>query len=136
MANNLDIGIDKSVLDLITKGTALTVTTPVMLKLMTANGTNTTNGTEVTGSAGYTTGGLTTAAAWAAAANVSGQGSVTTTTALTWTNMPSCTVVGVELWDSAGTPKRLAFGALTTPQVVASGNTFTISTGQLTITLA
>jgi hypothetical protein len=49
--------------------------------------------------------------------------------------MPSCTVVGVEIYDSAGTPKRLAYGTLTVSKTVGSGDTFQIAAGDLDLSL-
>jgi hypothetical protein len=86
-------------------GTAYTApTTPIKCRLMTANGSGTAAGTEVTGGS-YVSQTATFAAASA--------GSKSTNANLTYTSMPAVTVVGVELWDSAGTPIRRWWGALT-----------------------
>nr|WP_204078920.1 hypothetical protein [Planotetraspora phitsanulokensis] len=42
-------------------------------------------------------------------------GTTSNTNALAWTNMPSCTVVGLEIWNSTGTV-RLWYGPLTPPR--------------------
>lgn len=55
---------------------------------------------------------------------------------LSWTGMPAATVVGVEIWDSAGTPVRLWYGALGTSRTVAAGDELKINAGQLAIALS
>jgi len=50
--------------------------------------------------------------------------------------MPATTVVGVEIWDSAGTPVRLWYGALGTSRTVAAGDELKIVAGQLAISLS
>jgi hypothetical protein len=85
-------------------------TSPLHLRLMTANGTSTAAGTELSAT-GYTAGGSTmgTPSFGASSAGVSSSSNAVSWTAgASWT-----TVTGVEVWDTAGTPKRLLFGALT-----------------------
>src|SRR3954454_16247890 len=71
-------------------------TTPINVRLMSANGSNTSAGTEVANAGGSTYAAqrpdtnLGTAAA----------GSITTTGALTFSNMPAITTTGIEVWDS------------------------------------
>jgi hypothetical protein len=109
-------------------GTAYTApTTPIKCRLMTANGTGTSAGTEVSGGS-YTSQTATFSAASA--------GSKTTSANLTYTSMPATTVVGVELWDSAGTPIRRWWGALSANKTTNSGDTFSIVSGSLTGTLS
>lgn len=52
--------------------------------------------------------------------------------ALTYTNMPATTVAFAEVWDSAGTPRRQYFGALTASKTTNAGDTLTIPSGSLT----
>jgi hypothetical protein len=109
-------------------GTAYTApTTPIKCRLMTANGSATAAGTEATGGS-YTSQTATFSAASA--------GSKTTSATLTYTSMPAITVVGVELWDSAGTAIRRWWGALTASKTTNSGDTFSIAAGSLTGTLS
>lgn len=98
-------------------------TAPLMCRAMTANGNDATGGTEVTGGS-YAPQTIT----------ISGAGTSTNsnTANLEFAGMPACTVVGVEIWDSATTPIRLWWGALAGNQVVNVGNTFRILAGQLT----
>ena len=131
MADNLTDAAENLALNfLFNTQTATRPTTPLKLKLMTANGTDASAGTELGTSGGYTAGGAT--VTFGAAAS----GQVATTADVSWTNMPAATIVGVEVWDTAGTPVRLAYGALASSKTTNSGDTFTISTGNLTITLA
>lgn len=86
-------------------GTPTRPTTPIKCRLMTALGTDAVGGTEVTGGT-YTPQSVTFAAAALG-------GDTSNLLDLLFTLMPAVTVVGLELWDSAGTPKRLWFGPLT-----------------------
>lgn len=67
---------------------------------------------------------------------VAATGSATNNVTLNFTNMPATTVLGVELWDSSGTPARKWFGALQGPKATSLGDTFQISSGALTAALA
>jgi len=108
-----------------------TITGPIHMRLFTANGTDAATGTELATSGGYTAGGS--ALSFAAAAT----GSVATNAAVSWTNMPSTTLTGMEEWDTSATPLRLFWAPWTAGSiVVASGNTFTVASGSLTNSLA
>lgn len=110
-------------------------TTPMKVRLMTANGDATTAGTEqstASGSgsgSGYTAGGLSVTFASAAA------GAASPTAVVRWDNMPATTIVGVEIWDSAGTPKRFQYAALTASKTLASGDSFELPVASFTETL-
>jgi hypothetical protein len=97
---------------------------------MTANGSDSANGTELGTSGGYTALGATITFGSAAAS-----GSISNTVAVTWTNMPATTVVGLEIWDSTGTPVRIWWGALAASKTVASGDTFEFAISAVTCTL-
>jgi hypothetical protein len=133
MADNLPDAIENLVLEwLFSARTATRPTnTTLKLRLMTANGNDASAGTELGTSGGYTAGGATVVFGTAASA-----GSISTTADVSWTNMPVATIVGVEIWDTAGTPLRLAYGPLSANKTTNSGDTFTVTTGNLTITLA
>lgn len=107
-------------------------TAPIKVALMTANGSATAAGTEVVpGGNSYARQTIT--------FNAASAGSITSGGAngtQTWTNMPATTVVGVEEWDSAGTPTRRWFGALTASKATNAGDTFTIAAGSYTKTLS
>jgi hypothetical protein len=105
------------------------VTTPVKVALVTTTGTATAAGTEVTGGAGpYARQTITFAAA--------SSGSIASNLALNYTGMPACTVTGVDEWDSAGTPIRRWFGALSASKTVNAGDTFSIASASYTKTLS
>lgn len=103
---------------------------PIQGRLMTANGTATTNGTEVVNSGGSTYAAQDVGAAITSVAALP----VTTSAPVTWTNLPAATIVGLELWDSAATPKRKWFGALSASKTVSLGDSLSIAAGALTIT--
>jgi hypothetical protein len=129
--SNLDQTFSNSLLDA-SCGTAFTApTTPVHCRLMTANGTNTSNGTELATSGGYTSGTGAPTVTFAAAS----AGSKASNAAVTVTNMPATTINGVELWSSDATPKRLWWGPLTAAKTTNSGDTFTIASGSLTLAM-
>jgi hypothetical protein len=112
-------------------------TAPIRCRLMTANGSGTANGTEVANGGGYTGGASAGSITFGSSAIVSTNAQSASTTAYTVTNYPrSEVVVGVELWDSAGTPVRKHWGALTASKSMASGDTFSISIGALTVAIA
>ena len=106
--------------------TFVATTTPLKCRLMTAIGSGTAAGTELTTGGSYTAGtGLSPATMASASAE-----SAASSAALTQTNMPAATITAIELWDS--TPLRKWFGALTVNKTTNSGDTFTIASGSLT----
>lgn len=127
--SSLDQTFSNKLLDASVGGSFTAPTTPITCRLMTANGTNTSNGTELATSGGYTSGTGAPQVTFAAAS----AGSKASNVAVTVTNMPATTVNGIELWDSAGTPVRLWWGALTAAKTTNAGDTFTIASGSLTL---
>lgn len=115
-------------------GTAFTMTPPLKLRLMTATGTNTSNGTEATAvnCPGYTAGGSSLGASGFAAPS---GGSQTNNNAVSWSATGSwATITGIEIWDTAATPLRWLQGALTSNITgVANGDTISFAVGSLTI---
>lgn len=115
-------------------GSAFTVTPPHKLRLMTATGTNTSNGTEATGGncPGYTAGG---SSLGASAFGAPSAGQQTNNNAVSWTASGSwATITGIEIWDSAGTPLRWLQGALTSNITgVANGDTVQFAVASVTI---
>lgn len=126
MANNLTDTAENLILDHINGTTAWTPTGPLKLRLMTANGTDSTAGTEVTGGS-YASQTITFAA--------SSAGAATNSNALSYTSMPSCTVVGFEVWDSNATPKRLWWIPATTSKVVNAGDTYSVAIGAISLSV-
>ncbi len=117
--------------------TWVATTTPIRCRLMTANGSATGGvGTELATSGGYTAGTTAPAITYTTAASTTAGGATIANTSQ-WqvTNMPAATIVGVELWDSNATARRLAWGALTATKTTNSGDTFTITAGALTVAL-
>jgi hypothetical protein len=112
-------------------GTTVTITGPIKMRLMTANGSDTAAGTEQGTSGGYTAGGASVSMGTAASGSVASNGAVS------WTSMPTCTLTGMEQWTSDGTPKRTFWAPWSGGNIsVASGNTFTVASGSLTDSLA
>jgi hypothetical protein len=114
-------------LDWLTMNSTTAPTTGLSCRLMTANGSDSAAGTEVVGGS-Y--------AAQDVAFGAASSGATSNSGALTYTAMPACTVVGVEIWDKHGTPVRWWWGALTASKAVGAGDTFTIAAGDLDLTMA
>jgi hypothetical protein len=127
--SNLDQTFSNKLLDASVGGSFTPPTTPITCRLMTATGTNTSNGTELATSGGYTSGTGAPQVTFAAAS----AGSKASNIAVTVTNMPATTINAVELWDSEGSPVRLWWGPLTAAKTTNSGDTFTIASGSLTL---
>lgn len=106
-------------------------TAPIKCRLYTVVGTASAAGTEVSGGSYASQ-----TVAFAASTNADPPVASSTTSPLSFTSMPACTVVAVELWDSAGTPKRLWWGLLAASKVLNAGDTFQIAAGSLTCSLA
>lgn len=102
-------------------------TTPLKVALVTANGSDSAAGTEVTGGS-YARQSLSVAAAVSGATSNSAD--------VVFTGMPAATVVGVEVWDSAGSPVRLWYGALTSSRTVAAGDEVRLTAGSLALSIA
>ncbi len=101
-------------------------TTPMMMRLMSANGSASINGTQVTGGS-YAAQNVT------SALGTEANGSVTNTGTVSYTGMPATTTNGVEIWDSNGTPRRSLWGALTTPKTTGAGDVLSFAASSLTI---
>ena len=127
MADNLPNVIENQLLDALVGADTFSVTTPIKLALVTANGDDASAGTEVTGGS-YARQTITFTAADA--------GEIENASAISFTAMPAVTVVGIEFYDSAGSPKRLAYGALTSSRAVTAGDTVQFASGAITLSLA
>ncbi len=125
--DNLSNTAENRALDWLMGNAATAPTTPLRVALVTANGSDTAAGTEVTGGS-YARKTLTTAAAV--------NGATSNSADLVWTGMPAATVVGVEVWDSAGTPVRLWYGPLAASRTVLAGDELRIPAGSLTFSLS
>jgi hypothetical protein len=127
VADNLTNTAENRALDWINGLASTAPTTPLKVGLVTAIGSDTAAGTEVTGG-GYARQSLSVAAAV--------NGATSNSADLVWSNMPAVTVVGVEIWDSAGTPVRLWYGALSASRTVNAGDDFKLVAGALTLSLS
>lgn len=130
MSDNLPNTIENSLLNLLLRGTPFVVTAPVRARLMTANGTSTTPGTELATSGGYTAGGQA-----ITFGNPANNGSIFNTVTCQWLNMPATTIRGVEIWSTDATPKRLWFGPLAAPVTLTAGQTFEFPPGTVAAAL-
>jgi hypothetical protein len=115
-------------------GSNIVITPPHKLRLMTATGTNTSNGTEATsgGCPGYTAGGI---SFGSSAFGTPSAGQQTNNNAVSWSATGSwATIAGIEDWDSAGTPLRWLQGALTSSITgVSNGDTVQFAVSSVTI---
>jgi len=127
MANNLPDTIENQLLDALFGNASFSVTGDIKLALMTANGDDASAGTEVTGGS-Y--------ARQTVVFDTAAAGATQNTAAISFTGMPAVTVVGIEIYDSALTPKRLMYGALTTPRTVTAGDTVQFAIGAIDVTLS
>lgn len=98
-------------------------TTPMKLALETVAGTASAAGTEATG---YTRPTIAFSAASGAATSNSG--------ALTIPISTGQTIVAVAVYDSAGTPVRKLWGALTTSRTVVAGDSLSFATSSIAFT--
>lgn len=133
--SSLSQGTAQNVIDGIV-GTAsfVATTNPVRLKFIATNGSQAAAGTEITAGGSYTSPGptITFSAATAQTGTYSG---LANNAAVSQANMPATTVNGVELVDSAGTPSRKAWGALTTARTTAAGDTLSFPASSVTLAI-
>lgn len=128
IADNLSNTAENRALDWLCGLPATAPTTPLKVALVTAAGSDTAAGTEVTGGS-YARKNLTVSAAVS--------GGTSNSADLLWTGMPACTVVGWEVWDSAGVPVRIWHGPITEgSRVCVAGDELRISAGGLTLSMS
>lgn len=131
MADNLTDGAEARLLNYATGNAPATAPTlPLMVRLMTANGSDAVAGTEVVNA-----GGSTYAPQSVAFPAATGTTQTANTADVVFTNMPAATIVGVEIWDSAGTPFRWWWGAAVAQKTTNLGDTLKILAGQLILTM-
>lgn len=127
MANNMTDQLELKLLDLANGvTTAAPVTGPMKLALLTTLGSDSSAGVEVSGGS-YARQTITFAAA-------SG-GASSNTNAITFNGMPACTVVGMAIYDSAGTPLRCWTMPVTEQKTYAAGDVATVGVGTVTVGL-
>lgn len=127
MADNLSNTAENRILDWINGLSATAPTTPLKVALVTAAGDDAIAGTEVAGGS-YARKNLSVGA--------SSGGATTNSADLQWTGMPACTIVGWEIWDSAGTPVRLWYGPLDANKTLASGDEYKIAASGLALSIS
>lgn len=130
MADNLTDAAEARVLNWLTGNSTTALTGPLSVRLMTANGSDSAAGTEVVNA-----GGSTYAPQTVAFPAASGTTQTANSADLVFANMPACTVVGLEIWDSAGTPFRWWWGAATASKAVNLGDTLRILAGALVLNM-
>lgn len=112
-------------------GSAFIITPPYHLRLMSAAGSNTSNGTELTTTGGYTAGGASLGTTFCAAPS---GGTMSNSNLVSWTATGTwATVVGIEIWDTAGTPLRWLQGSITSITGVVNGDTVSFAIASITV---
>lgn len=129
MADNLTDTAEARVLNWLTGNATTAPVLPLMVRLMTANGSDAAAGTEVVNA-----GGSTYAPQSVAFPAASGTTQTATTADLVFNNMPAVTVNGVEIWDSAAVPVRWWWGPATVPKTTNLGDPLKILAGALVLT--
>jgi hypothetical protein len=132
MADNLTDAAEARFLNWLTGNATTAPTLPLMVRLMTANGSDSAAGTEVVNAGGssYTP---QSAAFSAASAGVPASNSAD----IVFNNMPAIGgsgVVGVEIWDSAATPFRWWWGSAAVAKTTNLGDPLRILAGTLVLT--
>jgi hypothetical protein len=115
--------------------TSVASTTGINVRYGSTAPTGSSNMTELPGGGGYTTGGSN--CSWTTPTTSGGGGTSSNTTVLSNTNSSgsSWSIVGIELWDRAGSPVRWMYGTWTgEPVAVAIGNTFEVASGAIVAT--
>lgn len=116
-------------LDWLTGNTTTAPVLPLMVRLMTGNGTDSTAGTQVVGGS-Y--------APQPADFSVSSGGQSSNEFLIRFDNMPDVPnpgVVGFEIWDSAATPIRWWRAPLTTPRTYVAGDAAEFPQGELVLSV-
>src|SRR6266705_4814739 len=111
-------------------GSAFIITPPYKLRLMSAQGSNTSYGTELATTGGYTAGGASLGTTFCAAPS---GGTQSNSNLVSWSATGTwATVVAIEIWDSAGTPLRWLQGSITSITGVVNGDTVQFAVASLT----
>ena len=126
-----DVNDATAILAAILTDSPYTTVTATHIRLGTNTPTATADMSELGGGSGYTTGGA--AISW----NAVSSAATSNSNAVSWTNSGSSwSLVGLEIWDIAGTPLRHLFGTWTgQPVTVNSGNTFQVAIAGISVSL-
>ena len=129
MADNLTDTAENGLLDHLFGTQAFSITTPIKLALCTTATTpsDTVAGTEVTGGS-YARQTITFSNA--------ASGATSNNAIINFTGMPACTVGYIEIYDTTGTPKRLAYGALGANKTLSAGDTLQFAATAVSISLS
>lgn len=130
MADNLTDTGEARTLNWLTGNATTAPVLPLMVRLMTANGSDAAAGTEVVNA-----GGSTYAPQSVAFPVASGTTQTANSADVVFTNMPAATIVGVEIWDSAVAPVRWWWGPATASKTTNLGDTLKILAGALVLTM-
>jgi hypothetical protein len=125
----LDQTYSKKINDHVHGVTSLTMPTGHRCRFMTAVGSASANGTELSTGGGYTAGVGAPLMPWSAATTASPSVAANSSN-VSVANMPAGTINGIEIWES--TPVRIELGSLTTPRTTASGDTLSFAIGAVT----
>lgn len=109
-------------------GTPTRPTTPLKVALVTANGSDSAAGTEVTGGS-YARQNITLSSS-------TGGSGVSNDADILFAGMPACTVVGIEIYDSAGTPVRLWYAPLAASKTLAAGDEFKLAASDVDLSIS
>jgi hypothetical protein len=123
---------ERAVLDLTFRGVALSVTTPIVMSLHTADPGDAAGANEVAGG-GYARQPVTFSAA---STDGTGVTRVVNSADVLFTNMPAVTVTHAAFWDSSTpTPKYIASFPLTAARTLQAGDQLVFPAGQISISL-
>lgn len=126
MAGSITQYLEDKIVDHILGTATYTKPSSVYVALFTVIPTKSTSGTEVTGGS-Y--------ARQVATFTASSSGLSSNSGNIDFTSMPTCTVVGVGVYDSSTTGNLLFFSPLDTNKSVTAGDTFRIATGDFDISI-
>lgn len=115
-------------------GSALIISPPYHLRLMTAAGSNTSNGTELAGTGGYLQGSVPSNSLGATFCAAPSAGTMSNSNLVSWAATGTwSSVVGIEIWDAAGTPLRWLQGAITAITGVVNGDTVQFAVSSISL---
>lgn len=103
------------------------VTGAMKVALVTATGSATAAGTEVVGGS-Y--------ARQTVVFSAPVAGATSNNATINFTSMPATTVTGIDIYDSAGSPVRRAFGALAASKTTSAGDTLSFAAGAIQASLS
>lgn len=118
--------LENKLLDHILNNTSYTSPASIYLALYTSNPTDADSGSEVTGGS-Y--------ARQAISFGAASSGTCATDTTLTFSSMPSGTITHWGVRDASTGGNLLVYGSFASPSTLSSGDSFTVTSGDLTVSL-